>query len=177
VRERILDTACRLFYAEGVQGVGIDRILAEAQAAKASLYQHFAGKDALVAAYLERRAEQTQAALTARLQGGDARARLLRLFDIQKEFAGSPSFRGCPFQNATSELADPRHPARAVARRHRQWFHGLVRDLVAEAGAKDVERIASAILLLYDGASSASLADADPRAIDGARWAASRLLA
>ena len=55
VRDRLLDAADRLFYREGVRAVGIDRVLAEAAAAKASLYQHFGCKDQLVASYLERR--------------------------------------------------------------------------------------------------------------------------
>ena len=67
VRDRLLDAADRLFYQEGVRAVGIDRILAEADAAKASLYQHFGCKDQLVASYLERRTVDARANIEAYL--------------------------------------------------------------------------------------------------------------
>ena len=50
-RERLLAAAGELFYAEGVQTVGIDRIIAHAGVAKASLYNIFGSKEELVRAY------------------------------------------------------------------------------------------------------------------------------
>jgi AcrR family transcriptional regulator len=178
VEERILDSACSLFYKEGVHAVGVDRVLAEADAAKASLYAHFESKDSLVAAYLKRRSQQTQELIEARVgSGGDARERLLRLFDVMREIAQRDDFRGCPFQNAVSEIADPRHPARQVVRRHRRWLEDLVRRLVEEAEVPEVERTTRAIVVLYDGAAASTLGDGNTRAVESARWAASRLLA
>jgi AcrR family transcriptional regulator len=178
VEERILDSACQLFYSEGVNSVGIDRVLAQAGAAKASLYAHYPSKDALVAAYLKRRAEQSRDSIRARLAAGpaDARSRILGLFDLMLEFSRGEGFRGCPFLNASSELADTDHPAREVVRQHRQWLHDLVHGLVAEARVRDVERLTRAILVLYDGAASSTLADGNPAAVEDARWAAARLL-
>ncbi len=49
-RERIVQTADRLFYEEGVRAVGIDRIIAEANVAKMTLYAHFPSKDDLILA-------------------------------------------------------------------------------------------------------------------------------
>jgi len=179
VGERILDSACGLFYREGVHAVGVDRVLAEADAAKASLYAHFKSKDALVAAYLQKRSEQTQEMVRTRLEagGGDARARLLRLFDVLREIAERDDFRGCPFLNVASEIPDPHHPAREVVRRHRRWLEDLVRRLVAEAKIPEVERTTRAFVVLYDGAAASTLADGDTRAVDGALWAAARLIA
>ena len=54
-RERILAAASDLFYREGMQNVGIDRIIAESGVAKMSLYNNFKSKDELIAAYLEKR--------------------------------------------------------------------------------------------------------------------------
>ena len=47
-RERILDTAARLFYAQGYNSTGINQVIKEANVAKASLYQHFPSKEDLL---------------------------------------------------------------------------------------------------------------------------------
>jgi AcrR family transcriptional regulator len=176
VEQRILDSACHLFYEEGLHAVGIDRVLSEAKAAKASLYDHYASKDELVAAYLAQRAGEWQARVDERVKPGDGRAGLLTLFGMLEEWANSPEFRGCPFLNAASELPDPAHPARAVTRRQREWLHGLIQRLVTAAGARDAERVGRAIVVLYDGAVASAVLDADPAAAKAARFAAERLL-
>ena len=53
-RQRILDTAFRLFYAKGIRAVGVDLIIAESGVAKATFYKHFPAKDDLVVAYLDK---------------------------------------------------------------------------------------------------------------------------
>jgi len=135
VEGRILDSACRLFYTEGVRATGIDRILSRAGAAKASLYAHYGSKDDLVRAYLERQAQAWMARVQERIAPADGRAGVLRLFEMLGEFASGEDFRGCPFLNATSELADPSHPARAVLRRQREWLHSLIRSSVPCLGS------------------------------------------
>src|SRR4029078_1701254 len=81
VRDRLLEAADRLFYQEGVRAVGIDRLLSEADAAKASLYQHFGCKDQLVASYLERKTAAARAAIEAYLAHTPPSQRALRFFD------------------------------------------------------------------------------------------------
>ena len=122
VRGRLLDAADRLFYREGVRAVGIDRVLAEADAAKASLYQHFGCKDQLVAAYLERRTVDARASIEAYLADTPPPQRALKFFDWVVEWAESKDFRGCPLQHTVSELTDAAHPARAIAHSQREWF-------------------------------------------------------
>lgn len=173
---RILDSASQLFYAQGLHAVGIDRVLAEAGAAKASLYAHYPSKDDLVAAYLERRAEDWRARVANQVRPSDGRAGLLKLFDLLEAWAKSPEFRGCPFLNAASELPDPSHPARLVTRRHRAWIHELFRGLVSSAGVRQPDRVARALVALYDGAVASAVLDEDPRAVAAARYAAERLL-
>lgn len=174
---RILDSACQLFYSEGLHAVGIDRVLAEAGAAKASLYAHYPSKDDLVAAYLERQAEDWRARVAREVRPSDGRAGVVKLFGLLETWAKSAGFRGCPFLNAKSELPDPSHPAHLVARRHRTWIHELVRGLVTSAGVRQVDRVARALVVLYDGAAASAALDQDPRAVAAARYAAERLLA
>src|SRR6478672_13064301 len=98
-RERLLDAADELFYAEGVHVVGIDRVIARAGVAKASLYNAFGSKEALVRAYLQRRYERRVDAITQALAGCEtARERILAIFDYLDGLIGEPDFRGCAFQ-------------------------------------------------------------------------------
>ena len=103
-RERLLVAADELFYEEGVHSVGIDRVIARAGVAKATLYHAFGSKDELVRAYLRRRHAARQARMTLNLARYDTpRERLLGVFDFLGEVFAEPGFHGCAFQNASAE--------------------------------------------------------------------------
>ena len=176
VRERLLDAADRLFYQEGVRAVGIDRVLAEADAAKASLYQHFGCKDQLVASYLERRTADTRAGIEAYLADTPPSQCALKFFDWVVELAESKDFRGCPLQHTVSELTDAAHPARAIVHGQREWFRERFLEWTTAAGVKDAKATARALVVLFDGALAGSEVDGPQRASD-ARWMAKKLLA
>jgi AcrR family transcriptional regulator len=178
VGERILAAASDLFYREGVRAVGIQRVIDEAGIAKASLYAHYASKDELVAACLNRQGETLRTAIEDRLRDPslDARSKLLRIFDFQIECIGSPRFRGCPFQNTGNELADESHPASVVTATYRRWLHDLFTSLVREAGLRNPDAVAGALIVLHDGAAASAQVDGNPEAARHARWAAAQLL-
>ncbi len=176
VEGRILDSACQLFYKEGVRATGIERVLSRAGAAKASLYAHYGSKDDLVRAYLERQAQAWMTRVQERVAPADGRAGLLRLFDMLGEFVRDEDFRGCPFLNAASELAEPSHPGRAVMRRQREWLHGLIRGLLSAAGVHDLDRVSRAVVVLHDGALASAVLDGDTGAAAAARFAVEHLL-
>ena len=176
VRDRLLGAADRLFYREGVRAVGIDRVLAEAEAAKASLYQHFGCKDQLVASYLERRTADARAKIEAYLADTPASQRALKFFDWVVEWAESKDFRGCPLQHTVGELTDAAHPARTIAHGQRAWFAERFVEWTKAAGVKDPKAMARALIVLFDGAVAGSEVDGPQRASD-ARWMARKLLA
>src|SRR5215207_9345724 len=124
-RQRLLETADRLFYAEGVRSVGIDKIIAEAGVAKMTLYTHFPSKDDLIVAVLQYREGQVLEFFRASMErhGERTKGKLLAFFAALKEWFESPGFRGCAFQNAAVELADPDHPGTAFVRGHKGRFH------------------------------------------------------
>ncbi|MGB8326892.1 MAG: TetR/AcrR family transcriptional regulator [Steroidobacteraceae bacterium] len=175
VRERLLETADRLFYKEGVRAVGIDRVLAEAGAAKASLYSHFHCKDELVAAYVKRRTTDARAHIEAYVANIPPAGRALRFFDWVVEWTNSRDFRGCPLQHIVGELNDPEHPARTVATEQREWIHARFLEWARAAGVTDPLATAGALVVLFDGAIAASEQDGPKRARD-ARWMAKQLL-
>jgi AcrR family transcriptional regulator len=174
-RERLLDAANELFYAEGVHTVGIDRVIERAGVAKASLYNTFGSKDELVRAYLEGRHARMAARITGCLaRYTDPRDRLLAVFEAQGELFAEPGFRGCAFVSASAES-----PGEAVSRatdNYRGWVRGLLTSLSREAGAPVPERLGWQLHMIYDGASLSSRMDHDPSVAAAARAAAEVLL-
>jgi AcrR family transcriptional regulator len=167
-RRRVLDTAARLFYAEGIHTVGIDRIIAEAGVAKATFYHHFPAKEALVCAYLTEQSELQRAAAQG-LRASDAAPldKIFTVFEVIGEMGCGPGFRGCAFLNAAAEYADPGHPVRVVISAHRRWFRDLLCELLTDARHPDAERTADLLVVLRDGLTVGSYLD-DAEAIRAA---------
>lgn len=175
-RERLLEAADELFYADGVHTVGIDRVLERADVARASLYGTFGSKDELIRAYLERRMTLMQARLRAAAEArDDPRERLLSVFEAQAVTFAQPGYRGCAFNRASAE-AQPDSAAYEVPRTYRRWLRGYLTDLAAAAGAAEPDVLARQIHLLYDGAMTARSLDDDADVTASARAAAEALL-
>lgn len=154
-RERLLRTATRLFYEEGINGVGVDRVVAEAGVTRATMYRHFPGKEALVVAYLEHEDAMIRdlfatAAEQAAATGASPSDLLALVIDGVADDATRLHTRGCPFINASAEFPDADGPVRAVVRRHRDWFRATLTDLASAAGAEDPAATAAALVLLRD---------------------------
>jgi AcrR family transcriptional regulator len=149
-RRRLLDTAGRLFYAEGIHAVGIDRIIAEAGVAKATFYKHFPSKDELVRAYVE---EQDRLGRLAADQTADQPPsdRVVTLLEGYVAASGKPGYRGCPFINAAAEYPDPAGPVRQAIDEHRRWLRGLLRDLLRAADHPTPDQTADVLVVLADG--------------------------
>lgn len=152
-RDRLLRTAAGLFYREGITGVGVDRVLAEANVTRATMYRHFPGKEALVVAYLELEDATIRGYFeAAAAAGGTPQDLLAAVVDGVADDAERYHSRGCPFINASAEYADPDSPVRAVVRRHRDWFRATLLQLTGAAGLPDPEQAAAALVLLRDAA-------------------------
>jgi AcrR family transcriptional regulator len=175
-RERLLDAADELFYAEGIHTVGIDRVIERAGVAKASLYSAFGSKDELVRAYLLRQHERRQRRLTNHLAAYvGPRDRLLGIFDYLGDSYRQPTFRGCPFVNANAESL-PGGPAEEVTDLSRAWVRSLVRGLVVDLGVPDPDPLVDQLVLLYDGATVSARLDRNPAAAEAARTVAATLI-
>jgi AcrR family transcriptional regulator len=144
-RERILSASRQLFRDQGINRTGMDQLCAEAQVSKRTLYQHFPGKDELIAEHLRRfdpdilpdvfdRADLTP------------RERLLAVFDIHSPL--------CPFIAAAVEINDPDHPARVLARDYKEALAARLTETAREAGATNPEQLGEQLALLLDGASA-----------------------
>jgi AcrR family transcriptional regulator len=176
-RERLLAAANELFYAEGVQTVGIDRIIERAGVAKASLYNLFGSKEELVAAYLASRHDGTTSRLTEAIaKVDDPRQKILAVFDAQAQLYQRSDFNGCAFIAATTE-APSQGLVEQAADRFRAWMRAMFTDLAEQAGAPDPVSLGRQLHLIYDGAGVAGRMDHhDPAIAVCARAAVDALL-
>ena len=176
-RERILETAFRLFYAKGIRAVGVDLIIGESGVAKATFYKHFPAKDDLVVAYLDRvdgiwSGQLRDAAAAA---GPDPADQLVGLFDALGSACRREGYRGCAFINAAAES----QPGTAVHQRtvaHKAAVLAWIRDLAEQAGARDPDSLARALTLLLDGGLASGSLDASPEAPEAAKASARALV-
>ncbi|MFI7212556.1 TetR/AcrR family transcriptional regulator [Micromonospora maritima] len=176
-RDRILDTAFRLFYAYGPRGVGVDTVIAESGVAKATLYKHFPRKDDLVLAYLDKVDQAWSGALraAAAAAGDDPREQLVGMFDALGGACRREGYHGCAFINTAAEspAGSPVH-ARTVA--HKSAVRAWVTDLARQAGAAEPELLARQLTLLLDGGLAGGVLDGDPTIADAAKRSAHALI-
>jgi len=169
--DHIAAVAAGLFYREGIHVVGVDRVAAEAEITKRTLYRHFRSKDELVAAALRRSPRISFP------REGDPAERIIGAFQAMIDFLRRGAYRGCPYIIASAELTDPRHPGRIVVRtmaaKRRAWF----RDRAAEAGARDPEMLSEQLDVLFDGALASSSKRGETLPAEAALVAAQALLA
>jgi AcrR family transcriptional regulator len=176
-RERLLDAASQLFYDEGVQSVGVDRVIERAGVAKATLYTVFGNKDGLVRAYLTAHDEGIRERMARELatRYTTPRERLLGVFDVQGLRFAQTGFRGCAFARASAESPEG-SSADEVGEHHRAWLRSLFVDLAKDVGARNPEQLAQQLLLLYDGAAISAWMDHDPSAARAAHSVAVALV-
>jgi AcrR family transcriptional regulator len=153
-RERILTTACDLFYREGIRAIGVDTIVEQSGVSKTSLYRLFGSKDDLIAAFAAEKNRLFWAwwDRTEALHADDPRALLEALLSRIVERIGSPDYRGCPLLNLMTEFPDDNHPGRIIARGNKDELRVRLATIVARLGVADPSRVASQLALLINGA-------------------------
>ena len=170
IEERILETADRLFYRQGIRAIGVDTVADEIGISKRTLYNHYPSKDALIAAYLSRRLVELEITDRPPLE------QILGAFDRLEQSVATRRFRGCAFVNAVAELgqevAEINRLAVAFKERRRLWFG----DLLSRLGVADANGLATQLALLLDGAIATSLVRGDPAFVRAAREAAVTLI-
>jgi AcrR family transcriptional regulator len=144
-RERILSASRQLFRERGINSTGMDQLCAEAGVSKRTLYQHFDGKDELIAEHLRRFDPDVMSEVFDRTDL-TPRERLLAAFDLDSPL--------CPFIAAAVELPDPDHPARTLAHDYKEAIAARFAETAREAGAADPEQLGEQLALLLDGAAA-----------------------
>ena len=152
-RQRLIDAAAHLFHRQGIGTVGVDLISKAAGVSKRTLYLEFGSKDQLIAQTLDAKGTGIISAyLPAEDSDAPPRQQILAAFERLSSSTATEAYRGCPFVNTATELADPRHPARQVARDYKLRIRDFFERQAARGLAKDPKRLANQLIAFFDGA-------------------------
>ncbi|MCP2165660.1 transcriptional regulator, TetR family [Goodfellowiella coeruleoviolacea] len=175
---RVLAAAGRLFYARGINAVGVDLIAAEAGVTKKTLYDRFGAKDQIVLEYLADRDERWRAFLAERLAAAPDTpiARVLAVFDASAAWMSEHSPRGCGVVNAHAEISDPSHPAYPLITGQKAWTLALFTTLAQAVDPERAEELGRSLVLLHEGALVAHGMHVFPDPLGHARAQAAALL-
>ncbi|MBN9236741.1 MULTISPECIES: TetR/AcrR family transcriptional regulator [Phyllobacteriaceae] len=178
-RERIVAAASKLFYGQGIRAVSVDAVAEKAGLTKRTLYYHFASKDDLIAAYLERR-DQPNLGLFRHWfteSEGQLADKVAAIFQHLAAAARRPAWKGCGFLRTAAELADmPGHPAIRIGIAHKKNFEAWLKTVFEAEGIEAAEQTARQVLLLLDGSFATVLLNRDPSYMETAGMAAASLV-
>ena len=152
-KDRLFQTAARLFYQHGYQAIGVDTLAAESGVGKMTLYRHYPSKDELIVAFLRHSHAEFWDAFE-RITGDatTARGQLLAFFEALQGYVQTPACYGCPFLNVVTEYPESDHAGHQAALEHKQAVQARFTQLSAAAGARQPKALANALVLLMDGA-------------------------
>ena len=169
-RWRLLAAASELFYGDGICATGVSAIAERAGVTKMTLYAHFPSKEDLVSAYLEDSDRRWREFLEEKLSHCEgSRGGLLAVCDAYREYFTAREMRGCAFVNCAAEFPDPGHPARRVIARHKAGVRERLRDLAAEAGAREPAELAERLFVVLEGAYLTSALEGEREVLDRSR--------
>jgi AcrR family transcriptional regulator len=169
-RQRILDAAAELFYREGINATGVERLAAESSVSKRTLYQHFPSKTAVVEEYLRSIEQRVADSVLPGAEDQTPRERLLAVFQAPTGRGGP--LRGCPFHNAAVEAAGAMPGVQEIVRASKRSFINGLTELAKQGGAANPQLLGNELGVLYEGAAAlaTSLDDRSP-------WASARAAA
>lgn len=149
-KDRIIETASRLFYEQGYNSTGINQIIKEAEVAKASLYQYFPSKDVLLLEYLKVAGQSTSETLNLVVENiEDPKLKVVALFDFIEKYSRQTTFQGCVFLNIASEIPKENKKANALIKKQKDGIRSLFASILAPVGKAD---LADELYVLFDGA-------------------------
>ncbi|MDZ7810566.1 MAG: TetR/AcrR family transcriptional regulator [Arhodomonas sp.] len=175
-REQLLDTAERLFYAEGFHATGIDRLVRAAGTTRMTLYSHFPSKEALIAEVLQRRNQRfltwLDEAVTASAPGGTTTA----LVAAHNQWVAEQGQLGCIMVKAIGEYAAHSAPIHEAALQAKRALHERLRAALTRDGLDGDSGLAERVYLVLEGTNSAIPVIGLEPVLDGAAAAIDALL-
>jgi AcrR family transcriptional regulator len=173
-RQRILDTATELFYRDGINATGVEKLAAESSVSKRTLYQHFPSKTAVVEEYLRGMGQLVDNTVIHAADDEAPREQMLAAFSGHTP--DGDTFRGCPFHNAAVESAGTMPGVQGIVRAAKLGFADWLTDLARQAGAANPRQLGGQLAVLYEGAGALATSLDDPEPWVRARKAAEALI-
>lgn len=174
-RERIMEAASELLARRSIRDVGIAELISRAGVAKATFYGHFASKDELVFAFLERcHQDQTVEQIIAetKRRTNDPKDRILAIFDVLDGWFRQNDFQACAFVSIMLEMGAA-HPLGQAAAGYLAQVRVFLSTLAAEAGLDQPEVFARACHILTKGSIISAVEGDQEAAVLAKRMAAS----
>ncbi|WFS26254.1 TetR/AcrR family transcriptional regulator [Rhizobium rhododendri] len=177
-RQRIIETAYALFKSGGFHTTGIDRIIADADVAKMTMYRHFPSKDGLIVEVLRYRTDRFNRQLDDLAEKVVTPCeKIATVFDWYERWFRSPEFHGCLFAHALAEFGNAGHPVFQAVAGHKDGLRQRLQDILeAEMPADRAESAATALFMLLEGATLLAQMGQGDAAMRGVRLAASNIL-
>jgi AcrR family transcriptional regulator len=177
-RDELVQKALRVFYRNGFQATGMDRLVAETGISKTSMYKHFRTKEDLILAVLRLRDEQFRNWLFRRMAelAESPRQQLIAMFDALEEWFSEPGYQGCMFIKASSEYQDADHLIHRQSADHKRLLASHITELATKAGLSDPGALARQLLILKEGAIVTAHFGHTANAAQDAKAAAVRLI-
>ncbi|KAA2239962.1 TetR/AcrR family transcriptional regulator [Chitinophaga agrisoli] len=148
-KQRILETATRLFYQQGYHATGINQVIAEAEVARASMYLHYDSKEALLSAFLNYRHEYWFSRLRAAVEAVNTpKKKMMAAFDFLHSMNEKEDFRGCAFLNILSETTEKDAEALVIIQNHKQEL----RDYIAGILSAETPLVRTQVYMLFEAA-------------------------
>ncbi|HVT61686.1 MAG TPA: TetR/AcrR family transcriptional regulator [Thermoanaerobaculia bacterium] len=159
-RERLIAAAARLFHEQGYHATGVATILREAGVLSGSMYHHFAGKDELLVAVLDRYQRLLRPEVMDRAEAAEEEPleRVFALLGLYRQgLAAAGGSLGCPIGNLALEVSDGHPEARAlVDANFRAWAEHVQGWLLAAAdrlpAGADLATLSQFVLTVMEGA-------------------------
>ncbi len=177
-RDELVKKALQVFYQNGFNATGMDKLVAETGISKTSMYKHFRTKEDLILAALRLRDEYFRNWLYRRMEelAATPRQQLVAMFDALEEWFSEPGYQGCMFIKASSEFQDHSHPIHKQSAEHKRMLESHVTRLAEQAGLSDPNILARQLLLLKEGAIVTSHLDYTDNPAQDAKAVAIRLI-
>ena len=177
-RERLLQTASRLFYAHGVSRVGINEVIREAGIARMTLYYHFSSKEELVREVLNHRVRNWEVWFVQAVEkrASAPRAQLLAVFDVMDDLFSTPDYRGCSALKFASDAMQTDTELAEIAQGHKAFVLNYLETLARRLPCQQPEALAKGLLLLQNGATVLAQLGGEIYHTGDARLAAEKLI-
>lgn len=176
-REKILATAEKLIYENGIHATGMDLLVRTSGVARKSIYRYFSNKDDIAAAALNARDVRWMQWFRSECEKAEnPEGRIVSVFSVLKGWFESDGFRGCAFINTAGEVGDVDDPIRHIAKLHKQKLLDYTSELTGQLNIEDPKSLAKQLFVLIEGTITVARVMGDYTALDSAREVAEILL-